>query len=108
MQNASHECPDFSRTDDPGGSTVKIEPEQTFECKITIAHACIRSMDLPVESQYETDRVFCHCIRGVCRNSYDRHPATPSSDEIHIIESRTPQCDQTCSVAGKIAHDCFI
>ncbi len=42
----------------PDGAAVHVEAEQSVEREVTLAHARVRAMDLPVQAQHHRDRVF--------------------------------------------------
>ena len=82
--------PDFPGSNYPHRLSMQIKSNQSIQRKIEVSGTEICLVNLSVQCQQQSHRMFCNCIRGISWNP--QHGNSPlCCGSVYMIESCTPQ-----------------
>jgi hypothetical protein len=93
-KNLRGDLSDLARADNADGFAVDIKAHQPVERKVVFAHAIVSAMNLPIQGEQQTDRMFGHGMRGIRRHT--RHGETKGfgRSKVHIVVTGASERDQ--------------
>mmetsp|Transcript_32581 Transcript_32581/g.71501 ORF Transcript_32581/g.71501 Transcript_32581/m.71501 type:complete len:210 (-) Transcript_32581:94-723(-) len=104
-QNGHEALTNLARADDANSLAMHVEANEAREVVVALADTDAGLVDLAVEAHHQCQRMFCHSVRRVGRNTANRNAVLGGRRKINTIETSASHCNELHSVGCESIDD---